>query len=515
MKYSMIIVAAFPCASLAGLIAHTRRQSIPLGELCKLYHGNEQACINDVRMCSLSGATGPEDYWKCVRAASQQQTPGPKLGLEVGKKCALWGNECAHGLGNLRNTKMESKTSVRAEAVQRREARASRFVQVESTALTDSDGAEVLSKQRCRPIKTSHLGITSVTTAPHHHQEYNVGTETTQHPAYKSAVWKLQPHSSGSLPVARGRGSPVHIYWEVHGSGPTKLVLVMGLAGTTTSWQVQTHHFGHVHGTQNSVLVLDNRGVGRSDKPLGRYTTSQMARDVLSVADHVGWTQPRQLNVVGISLGGMVAQELACLAPRRIRSLSLVSTSARVESGKTLAQTAADRIGLLRPKPEGRAVRDTAALLFPPAFLAAPDDALALPSPAATPLCAPADTPDGEYRRFGSNFQRFQAQELHKRRAPGALTLPGFVGQLLAAAGHAKSPAQLRAMADDVGRDRILVLHGDADNMLDVRNGRRLVRLLEPGAALVVEGLGHAPIFERSVWFNALLDERLRAWSRL
>ncbi|KJK73902.1 hypothetical protein H634G_10808 [Metarhizium anisopliae BRIP 53293] len=328
--------------------------------------------------------------------------------------------------------------------------------------------------------------------------------ETTNHPAYKGTVWKLKPHSSGHLPVAKGRGGPLNIYWE----------LIMGLAGTLTSWQIQTHHFGHVHGAQNSVLVLDNRGVGRSDKPLGRYTTSGMAADVLEVADHVGWTQPRQLNVVGISLGGMVAQELACLAPSRVRSLSLLSTSARVDSGKTLPRAALDRLALLRPKTDAQAIRDTALAVFPPAFLLAPDE-VPLPSPAAEPMCAPADTPDGEYPRFGSNFQRFQAQELHKRRAPGGFTLVGFVGQLLAAAGHSKSPAQLRGMADGVGRDRILVMHGTGDKMLVVRNGERLMRLVEPGVAMLVDDLGHAPIFERSVWFNGLLDERLHAWSKL
>ncbi|KAG8411462.1 hypothetical protein J3458_015519 [Metarhizium acridum] len=338
--------------------------------------------------------------------------------------------------------------------------------------------------------------------------------ETTNHPAYKGTVWKLEPHSSGHLPVGEGRGGPFNLYWEVHGNGPTKLILIMGLAGTITSWQIQTHHFGHLHGDQNSVLVLDNRGVGRSDKPLGRYTTSGMAADVLEVADHVGWTRPRQLNVVGISLGGMVAQELACLAPRRVQSLSLLCTSARVDSGKTPARAALDRVAMLRPKTEARAIRDTALAIFPPAFLRAPDG-LRVPSPARSPMCAPADTPDGEYPRFGSNFQRFQAQELHKRRSPGAFTLAGFACQLLAAAGHSKSPAQLRSMADAVGRERILVLHGTADKMLVVRNGERLARLVEPGVVMLVDDMGHAPIFERSVWFNGFMDERLRAWSKL
>src|ERR1041384_5459871 len=64
------------------------------------------------------------------------------------------------------------------------------------------------------------------------------------------------------------------------------------------------------------------------DKPLGRYSTSEMARDVLEVADHIGWTEKRQLNVAGVSMGGMIAQEIAYIAPDRIASLSLISTAA-------------------------------------------------------------------------------------------------------------------------------------------------------------------------------------------
>ncbi|POR32395.1 Putative aminoacrylate hydrolase RutD, partial [Tolypocladium paradoxum] len=140
----------------------------------------------------------------------------------------------------------------------------------------------------------------------------------------------------------------------------------------------------------------------------------------------------------------------------------------------------------------------------------------ALPSPASTPRCGP--PPDGagaEYRLFDSNFQRFQAQELAKRRADGAFTLHGFLCQLVAAGWHCKSAAQLRDMADAVGRDRILVMHGTGDNMIAVENGEKLIEIIEPGVGLVVEGMGHAPIMERAVWFNELLEERLRVWSKL
>ena len=84
----------------------------------------------------------------------------------------------------------------------------------------------------------------------------------------------------------------------------------MGLGGLKSAWQRQTKDFGHTQGSTYSSLIIDNRGVGESDKPLMRYSTSEMARDILEVIDHIGWTAERQLNVIGISMGGMIAQEL-------------------------------------------------------------------------------------------------------------------------------------------------------------------------------------------------------------
>jgi len=90
----------------------------------------------------------------------------------------------------------------------------------------------------------------------------------------------------------------------------------MGLGALKTAWQRQTKDFGHSqntnrdHSPKYSCLIFDNRGMGLSDKPLLRYTTSEMAKDTLELIDHVGWTSQRQLHIIGISMGGMIAQEL-------------------------------------------------------------------------------------------------------------------------------------------------------------------------------------------------------------
>ena len=84
----------------------------------------------------------------------------------------------------------------------------------------------------------------------------------------------------------------------------------MGLGGLKHAWQRQTKDFGHKRAAEYSALVFDNRGIGESDKPLMRYSTSEMARDAIELLDHVGWTTPRSVHVIGISMGGMIVQEL-------------------------------------------------------------------------------------------------------------------------------------------------------------------------------------------------------------
>jgi hypothetical protein len=91
----------------------------------------------------------------------------------------------------------------------------------------------------------------------------------------------------------------------------------MGLGGMKYAWQRQTKDFAHTKGDQYSSLVTDNRGIGDSGKPKSRYSTSEMAKDIIEVVDHIGWTGKRELHVIGISMGGMIAQEIVSLSSCR------------------------------------------------------------------------------------------------------------------------------------------------------------------------------------------------------
>jgi len=80
------------------------------------------------------------------------------------------------------------------------------------------------------------------------------------------------------------------------------------------------------------LLTLDHRGMGASSVPDGPYGMADCAADALAVADAVGWDR---CSVVGISFGGMVAQELAVTAPERVERLALLCTSAGGAGGSS------------------------------------------------------------------------------------------------------------------------------------------------------------------------------------
>ncbi|KAH9066061.1 Alpha/Beta hydrolase protein [Lactarius deliciosus] len=135
----------------------------------------------------------------------------------------------------------------------------------------------------------------------------------------------------GLCPVAKSRGQdpPLEshsLYFEQYGTGPVKVVFISALINSLNSWAAQVKHFSRL--PQYSILVFDNRGIGNSDTPKGPYSTSAMAEDVIILLDFIGWTESRSIHVVGLSLGGMIAQELAYRIPERFISLSLVVTTA-------------------------------------------------------------------------------------------------------------------------------------------------------------------------------------------
>ena len=117
------------------------------------------------------------------------------------------------------------------------------------------------------------------------------------------------------------RVGDVELFYEDAGAGEP-LVLIMGFGGDHTAWAFQVPAFAERY----RVISFDNRGAGRSDCPDVPYTTRQMAEDTVGLLDAL---EIDRAHVVGASMGGMIAQELALNHPRRVRSLQLHCTYAR------------------------------------------------------------------------------------------------------------------------------------------------------------------------------------------
>ena len=108
------------------------------------------------------------------------------------------------------------------------------------------------------------------------------------------------------------------LYYEIHGQGDP-LVLIMGLRRNLEWWYRQipalSEHF--------QVIAFDNRGAGRSDKPVMEYSIRLFADDTAGLMDALDISKAR---ILGISMGGYIAQELALNYPTKVKSLVLGCT---------------------------------------------------------------------------------------------------------------------------------------------------------------------------------------------
>jgi 3-oxoadipate enol-lactonase len=187
------------------------------------------------------------------------------------------------------------------------------------------------------------------------------------------------------------------------------------------------------------VLSFDNRGVGRSDRPPGPYTVAEMADDAVSVLDEA---DVDRAHVYGISLGGMIAQEVALRHPDRVRALVLGATTA---GGPNLvpADEAVNAFVRLRAQMTAEhAVWASVPINYAP-----------------------------RTRREGGD--RIAEDIVQRLRFP--IEPEYYSAQLAAAHGHDAPVQDIRAPT--------LVVHGEEDVLIKPANGERLAELI-PGAEL-------------------------------
>ena len=119
--------------------------------------------------------------------------------------------------------------------------------------------------------------------------------------------------------MPKAKGGDIEIYYEVHGQG-LPLIMILGLGQDIPTWHFQIPEFSK----HFKLIVFDNRDSGMSSQCSAPYTTEDMARDTLGLMDHL---HIERAHILGTSMGGMIAQLVALLAPERVISLVLASTT--------------------------------------------------------------------------------------------------------------------------------------------------------------------------------------------
>jgi 3-oxoadipate enol-lactonase len=226
----------------------------------------------------------------------------------------------------------------------------------------------------------------------------------------------------------------VKLHWEDTGGSGPPVLLIMGLGMNATGWWRTIPALAEFR-----VLSFDNRGVGRSERVPGPYTVAEMADDAVSVLDAA---VIEAAHVYGISLGGMIAQEVALRHPSRVRSLVLGATT---RGGQAHVAASEDVVAFVRLRAQMTAEH-------------------------AVWASVPINYASRTRTEGGDRIAEDIAQRL---RFP--VEAEYYTAQLAAANGH-------DARVDDI-RAPTLVVHGEEDVLIPPANGERLAADI-PGAEL-------------------------------
>lgn len=262
------------------------------------------------------------------------------------------------------------------------------------------------------------------------------------------------------MPLCQLKSTRLH--FAEKGQGDAVLFL-NGLSGDHLYWLGALRAFGKRY----RCLAPDNRDVGQSDYAGAPYSIHDLAGDLAEFLDQLGVSAA---HVVGLSLGGMIAQEFALAAPERVLSLALVNTLARTD--EWFAGTLRS-FELIR-----RQVADT------PSFFEA-------------------ILSWWVSHRFFEESERTTWLRWLLHQTPHPQRLDGFLRQLDAIRGH--------DALDRLGAIRcpVLVLAGEDDGVMPARYSRQMAARLPQAELVVLPGVGHALPFESPAEFRRHLTEFL------
>jgi pimeloyl-ACP methyl ester carboxylesterase len=262
----------------------------------------------------------------------------------------------------------------------------------------------------------------------------------------------------GSMPRAESNG--IEVEYETFGSaGAAPLLLIGGLGTQLISWDVEFCELLAARGLR--VIRFDNRDAGLSTwmDDGTAYSLDDMAGDAAGLLDALGIPAA---HVVGASMGGFIAQLVALNHPDHVLTLTSIMSGPNGED--EVPPTDEGLALLLRPVPPTREERIEMGLW------------------AKRQLLGPADPYDDAYER--GKVERAIDRAYHPA---------GYVHQLGAIAASPSRLERLRSLAVPT-----LVVHGRADILIPVENGRRVAEAV-PGARLLeIEGMGHD--VPRRVW---------------
>lgn len=251
------------------------------------------------------------------------------------------------------------------------------------------------------------------------------------------------------MPHAEVNGQRLHYVRSGRGE---PLLLIQGLSGNHLHWG---EPFLSLITPALEAIAYDHRGIGHSGPAVAGYSIADLAEDAAGLLDRL---ELESVHVMGVSMGGMVAQELALRAPGRVRTLTLGCTYAGGAGSATTDPAIVEHLaGLFMAGRVGEAMREGFGYNVSPEFAADP-----------------------------ANLEMFKriAAEL-----PASLEV--LMAQLQAVGGHDTSQ-RLRGISAPT-----LVVHGSLDRILPVVNAHAIAERI-PGARLeILEGVGHLFWWER------------------
>lgn len=244
----------------------------------------------------------------------------------------------------------------------------------------------------------------------------------------------------------------IELDYKRSGSGPP-LLLIMGMSGTQLHWGEPflaplREHF--------ETIVYDHRGVGASTRLEGQLSIAQMAEDAAGLLEAL---EIDSAHVLGISMGGMIAQELALNHPQLVRTLTLGCTYCGGEGSSLAGEDVARKLGeAMMSGDREQALRVAWEVNVSPSYAA----------------------DDGAWSAF------------HAIAARRAVAVPVIMAQMQACMAH-DTHERLGGLNAPT-----LVIHGTEDQMIPVANGHLIADLLPDSQLEILDGVGHLFFWERA-----------------